>query len=65
MYDIHVIMRNIPGELAWLGSTLGEKGIGLEGGGLLALATTPMPIFLSRTAGVLGRCWSSHSWGYR
>ncbi|MFU0887802.1 amino acid-binding protein [Kluyvera sichuanensis] len=36
MYDIHVIMRNIPGELARLGSILGEKGVGLEGGGLFS-----------------------------
>lgn len=36
MYDIHVIMRNIPGELARLGSSLGKKGVGLEGGGLFS-----------------------------
>lgn len=34
MYDIHVILRNAPGELARLGSVLGKNGVGLEGGGV-------------------------------
>ena len=37
MFDIHVIMRNIPGELGRLGSTLGKMGVGLEGGGLFSV----------------------------
>ncbi|MFO6296805.1 amino acid-binding protein [Rahnella selenatireducens] len=34
MYDIHVILSNAPGELARLGSVLGQNGVGLEGGGV-------------------------------
>lgn len=34
MYDIHVILRNAPGELARFGSVLGKNGVGLEGGGV-------------------------------
>jgi hypothetical protein len=37
MYDMHIILKNSPGELAWLGKTLALNGIGIEGGGVFAL----------------------------
>lgn len=46
MYDTHVIMRNIPGELARLGSSLGKKGVGLEGGGLISIGDQSHAHFL-------------------
>lgn len=46
MYDIHVIMRNIPGELARLGLSLGKKGVGLEGGGLISIGDQSHAHFL-------------------
>lgn len=34
MYDVHVIFREGPGELARFGQLLGRNGVGLEGGGV-------------------------------
>ncbi|MDC0609808.1 amino acid-binding protein [Vibrio sp.] len=34
MYDIHIILKNSPGELSRFGEILGRHGIGLEGGGV-------------------------------
>lgn len=36
MHDIHIILKNSPGELARFGDILGKNGIGLEGGGVFA-----------------------------
>ena len=36
VYDIHLILKNAPGELAMVGETLGKNGIGLEGGGVFS-----------------------------
>jgi len=37
MHDLHIILRNAPGELAAMATLLGQKGVGLEGGGVFTV----------------------------
>nr|WP_304186048.1 amino acid-binding protein [Hafnia alvei] len=37
MHDIHIVLKNAPGELAWLNKILALNGIRVEGGCVLAV----------------------------
>jgi len=46
MYDIYIVVENRPGALGLLGKTLGQHGVGLEGGGVFTSANTGHAHFL-------------------
>ncbi|XAW87808.1 hypothetical protein ABDK09_06665 [Vibrio sp. CDRSL-10 TSBA] len=63
MYDIHIILADVPGELARMGEILGENGIGLEGGGVFSSQTGSHAHFLVEE-GETGQSCPGESWLY-
>ncbi|MEA9392892.1 amino acid-binding protein [Acerihabitans sp. TG2] len=50
MYDIYVILANIPGELGKFGNILGAAGVSLEGGGVFTFGQKGHAHFLVNDA---------------
>ena len=46
MHNLHIVLKNIPGELASLGQLLGKNSIGLEGGGVFTVKNRSHAHFL-------------------
>ena len=46
MHNLHIVLKNIPGELASLGQLLGKNSIGLEGGGVFTVENQSHAHFL-------------------
>jgi len=50
MKDLEILLKNLPGQLALMGETLGRNGISLEGGGVFQNGRTSIAHFLVEDA---------------